>query len=102
MISKSYGPHRAPETLEPEPSWADSAACATVDPELMYPGPGNLPAYKEARRICADCPVQAECLADAMAYEGNATKKYRYGIRAGLSPAERADRYTRSRNQAAA
>ncbi|MCX5197190.1 WhiB family transcriptional regulator [Streptomyces sp. NBC_00249] len=102
MIPKSYGPHRAPDTLEPQPNWAASAKCATVDPEVMYPGPNDGAAYKTARDLCDVCPVLAECFADVMAYEGNATAKYRYGIRAGLTPAERANRHTRSRKQAAA
>jgi hypothetical protein len=35
----------------------------------------------EARRICASCPVAAQCLQDALADTGD-----EYGIRAGTSP----------------
>jgi WhiB family redox-sensing transcriptional regulator len=91
-----YGPHRAPETPLAEP-WVTQAACATVDPDLMFPTVGDKPAYRDARRICAACPVINECLEEALAIEGTASKANRYGVRAAMSPAERADLYTRRR-----
>lgn len=44
--------------------WRDSAVCAGVDPELFFPEIGQ-PA-RAARRICASCPVQTECLETAL------------------------------------
>jgi len=43
--------------------WRHRAACRAEDPELFF-GAGT-PA--QARRVCAGCPVRAECLAFALA-----------------------------------
>jgi WhiB family redox-sensing transcriptional regulator len=45
--------------------WRLEAACAEVDPELFFPERGD-PALA-AKRICAGCPVQVECLSFALA-----------------------------------
>jgi WhiB family redox-sensing transcriptional regulator len=61
--------------------WQESAVCRSVDPELFFPehaGPSH-----EAKRVCAECPVRAECLADALAHRD------RYGIWGGLTDRER-------------
>lgn len=69
--------------IDPQP-WADQAACASTDPELFYapdhPGAG---AYRSAKRICANCPVKTECLADAM------ERVEQWGVWGGLAPDER-------------
>lgn len=63
--------------------WLEEALCATagIDPELFFPGKGGTP--KEAKKICAACPVARECLDDAIAYGD------RHGVRGGLSREER-------------
>jgi WhiB family redox-sensing transcriptional regulator len=61
--------------------WADSALCAQTDPELFFPGKGGTSA--PAKRICAACPVRAECLQDAL------DRGERFGIRGGLSERQR-------------
>lgn len=91
-----YGPHRAPEAPTVEP-WIAQAECATVDPDLMFPAIGDKHAYRDARSVCAACPVIKQCLEDAMAIEGTAGKTNRHGVRGGKSPAERADLYNRRR-----
>ena len=53
-----------PALSEPEQDWQDSAACASVDPELFYPEAGGSVAY--AKRVCRSCPVTAECLEYAL------------------------------------
>jgi WhiB family redox-sensing transcriptional regulator len=70
--------------LAPAP-WRQSAACAGVDPELFHPdrGPGERKAMAAAKSICANCPVQRECLEDALEQDD------RYGIWGGLLPDER-------------
>ncbi|GAA4706488.1 WhiB family transcriptional regulator [Streptomyces youssoufiensis] len=68
--------------------WAASALCAQVDPELFFPEIGGSSAVT-ARRICAACPVRAECLAAALFEEGDCAPSYRHGIRGGLSPRAR-------------
>lgn len=42
------------------PEWMTAGLCAQVDPELFFPDKGQ--SSKEAKRICAACPVQAQCL----------------------------------------
>jgi WhiB family redox-sensing transcriptional regulator len=38
------------------------AACAGADPELFFPKEQREPANREAKRVCAGCPVRDECL----------------------------------------
>jgi WhiB family redox-sensing transcriptional regulator len=40
--------------------WRDYAACRDADPETFFPTPGRSPAA--AKRVCAACPVTAQCL----------------------------------------
>lgn len=71
--------------------WRGSALCMQTDPEAFFPtnkaytdeynGYNN---YNEARKICAECPVRGECLADALI-----TNDLEYGMRGGLTPRER-------------
>jgi transcription factor WhiB/Homeodomain-like domain-containing protein len=64
--------------------WRERAACAEVDPELWFPdrGQGYRAAGAAAKRICAGCPVRAQCLAFALAAGPE------FGIWAGYDPAE--------------
>jgi WhiB family redox-sensing transcriptional regulator len=66
--------------------WPLRAACGGADPEVFYPRNGGRDArdWEQARAICADCPVRAECLADAIACRDD-----QFGMRAGLTPAQR-------------
>jgi WhiB family redox-sensing transcriptional regulator len=61
--------------------WRDYAACLGEDTEIFYPDKGRSPA--QARRICGQCPVQAECLNDAF------LSNERFGVRGGLTEHER-------------
>ncbi len=45
--------------------WGVLAACAGDDPELFFPEPGQRPTA--AKRICAACPVRAQCRQFALA-----------------------------------
>lgn len=65
--------------------WLDHAACRGEDVDLFFPSTGadGQHAAREAKRICARCPVRDECLADAV---GN---RELWGIRGGLSAHER-------------
>lgn len=47
------------------PRWHQQAACRGEPTSTFFPGRGHTAA--KARTICAGCPVQPECLADAMA-----------------------------------
>jgi hypothetical protein len=67
-------------------SWREQALCAEVSGDLFFPDdedmiPGRVTA---ALTVCGACAVSLECLSDALASGDN-----RFGIRAGLFPAER-------------
>lgn len=63
------------------PSWIAFALCAEVDTDLFYPEKGGSTLYP--KRVCAACPVRAQCLDDAL------ERDEPHGIWGGLSPAER-------------
>ncbi|MFF1547883.1 WhiB family transcriptional regulator [Streptomyces sp. NPDC058291] len=49
--------------------WLRAAACVGEDPELFFPVGTTGPALREAaeaKRVCARCPVSAECLSYAL------------------------------------
>ena len=61
--------------------WRLDALCAETDPEAFFPDKGG--STREAKRVCAGCPVRAECLEFALASDE------RFGIWGGLSERER-------------
>ena len=61
--------------------WMLEAKCLDADPEAFFPEKGG--STREAKRICATCPVRSECLDYALA------KDERFGIWGGLSERER-------------
>jgi WhiB family redox-sensing transcriptional regulator len=65
-----------------DPNWRDEALCAQVDAAIFFPEVGAN--ATPARRVCAVCPVRAACLADALAH-----RDLTYGVRGGMTPAER-------------
>lgn len=65
-------------TVRP-PEWTADALCAHVDPDLWFPEKGG--PTKQAKQVCARCPVIAECLGCGM--------NERYGVYGGLSERER-------------
>ena len=75
-------------------TWRNSALCRAHNPETWFPD--ELPTSmknrvtREAKAICEACPVAVECLTEAREMEGGAGGRYRYGIRGGLTPVERA------------
>ncbi|MHC5259872.1 WhiB family transcriptional regulator [Streptomyces sp. UC4497] len=77
-------------------AWRDLAACRGEDPEVMFPD-SNEAGIAYAKRVCAGCPVQQQCLQDAMRIEGARSKDMRWGIFGGLTPRQRHRRYTRLR-----
>lgn len=44
--------------------WRTQAACRGVDVAVFFPASGDL--LNEARRHCGQCPVRADCLAEAL------------------------------------
>jgi len=62
-------------------TWAESAACASTDPEIFFPAKGDSGA--EARQVCGRCLVSDACLAYAL------QTREEFGIWGGLDPVER-------------
>ncbi len=74
----------APAWQEPEASaeaWRLDALCAETDPEAFFPEKGG--STREAKRVCAGCPVRLQCLEYAL------DNDERFGIWGGLSERER-------------
>lgn len=67
--------------LKSPPDWMEDALCTEVGVVEFYPEKGESP--QEAKKICAACEVQSECLEFAMALDE------RHGVWGGLSPHER-------------
>lgn len=43
-----------------DPTWFAHAACTGLDPDIFFPGQGG--DFREAQRICQNCPVRLPCL----------------------------------------
>ena len=61
--------------------WWFEGVCAQTDPEVFFPEKGG--SVREAKAVCARCPVRAQCLAHALAHGE------RFGVWGGLSEPER-------------
>lgn len=69
-------------------AWQDQAACRGHDAELFFPELGDTDRrIPRAKKICAGCPVRADCLEAAMRME--AGLYYRSGVWGGLSAKQR-------------
>ena len=62
-------------------AWQADALCAQTDPEAFFPEKGG--STRDAKKICAQCEVKAECLEYALSNDE------RFGIWGGLSERER-------------
>lgn len=82
-----------PTPPEGELSWREFGACLDHDPDLWFPDQGH--DSREARLICADCPVRAECLDYAV------RANELWGIWGGMNRTERQEIRRRSREAAA-
>lgn len=69
------------QLLHPGAVWQDSAVCAQIGGDIWHPERGT--SMKEAKGICADCPVRRQCLQHAIDHDE------RFGIWGGLSERER-------------
>lgn len=70
--------------------WREDALCRGMDVNYFFPHRGDFPGIKAAKRFCQQCPVRAECLADAMRVEADLSATGRHGIRGGLTSGQRA------------
>lgn len=62
-------------------TWKAQGACRDVDPRLFFPERGE--STREAKAVCAGCPVRAECLEYAL------DQHEHFGIWGGTSERER-------------
>lgn len=72
-------------------TWMGRAVCVGVDPDVMFPTTrgrayDRQPMILRAKKVCAPCPVKAECLEYALAFPPTNDQ---HGIFGGLTPAER-------------
>ncbi len=72
---------RRPGDDEGQLAWQADALCAQTDPEAFFPEKGG--STRDAKKICTQCEVKAECLEYALANDE------RFGIWGGLSERER-------------
>jgi len=79
------------------PDWHHHAACQEHDPAVFFADPSDAQVIQTAKRICAECPVRSECLADVMAWEPPSS---RYGVVGGLSVQERRQLHRATRESA--
>lgn len=70
-----------PDTVDREQPWMRKGLCRGYDPAVFFPSDGV--GVEVARRICAECPVQAECLEYALSF------RIEHGIWGGASERER-------------
>jgi hypothetical protein len=70
-----------------ERDWRLDAACATVDPELFFPEPGQVPQATAAKQVCAGCVVRGPCLETAL--HGPQARDDHAGIFAGTTARQR-------------
>lgn len=68
--------------------WMADARCAQVDPEIFHPD--RAAPSKQAKNICANCPVQRQCADFAQTLEGEVTYSHRFGLWGGQLPKHRA------------
>jgi len=75
MDPDPYGPDAGRE------AWMSDALCAQIATEMFFPERGG--STREAKGVCAACPVTAECLEYALRNDE------RFGIWGGKSERER-------------
>lgn len=78
----------APNTATGARNWQKRGNCASVDPDVMFPGskPEDIAA---AKAVCFGCPVYRPCLRNVIRIEGAARGDSREGIVAALTGPER-------------
>lgn len=79
---------RLPKPLFESYEWQERGACRNADPDRFFVEDGCLPSHRmarerEAKALCAACPVLRECLRHAL------TVREPFGVWGGLSSAER-------------
>ena len=71
---------RAEALLDDRDAWTVDAACRGLEPDALFVQ-GS--AQNEAKALCTECPVRAECLADAL------DNRVEFGVWGGMTERER-------------
>ena len=74
--------------------WAEQAVCRSVDPDMWFPDEGLNNRWNPVFKICASCPVRAECLREAFDLD------MQYGIWGGTTANKRSKIKWRRRGMA--
>ncbi|MFJ2719421.1 WhiB family transcriptional regulator [Streptomyces sp. NPDC087437] len=74
-----------PDTAARQLDWQARAHCRAVDPEIFFTAAEE----REARQLCAACPVLGNCHTWVMQAERGQALSLREGIVAGLTPEQR-------------
>lgn len=69
-----------------DPPRGATTAQRRIFAEQWYP---QLIAERQAKALCDGCPIKTACLADALDEESQTSARRAFGIRGGLTPAER-------------
>ncbi len=80
MTSGALTVEARPTTPPQRAAWMARAACQEVDPERLFVAGA---AQRQATVICRHCPVQRECLVDAL------DRREPFGVWGGLTERER-------------
>jgi WhiB family redox-sensing transcriptional regulator len=64
-------------------AWRGRVACTSAAPEVFYPEKEDSEQGDEAKALCAECPIQEDCLEDAL------VKREKFGIWGGKTSRER-------------
>ena len=67
--------------MDHEHEWMARGLCTAIPPSTFFPSDGA--GVEAARKICADCPVRAECLEHAL------VNRIDHGVWGGCSERER-------------
>lgn len=81
QLLEAFSTGRRPTPERESWAWTAVAACRGMDPATFFPRRGA--PTREAKAVCARCPVKAECLRSSLE-EGE-----RFGIWGGFSERER-------------
>lgn len=69
--------------------WTEDAVCAQVGGEPFYPERYSGDDMRDARALCAQCPVRRACLKFALGVERGVSPWLRFGVWGGLTPRQR-------------
>lgn len=88
----------------PVDGWQKAGRCREIGPGAFVPATDHEPLdlYRQARPVCAGCPVKAQCLEYALDLEGPVPTAGRSGIYGGLSPRQRYSVYRKRQKVARA